>query len=74
MEVIETNPAFNIKNLPVEETIAHTPPTDDEMNIIKLNSKEITQTFNYISVIFHLGIRPEEILLIRLSMVDMDKI
>jgi hypothetical protein len=24
-------------------------------------------------VIFHLGIRPEEILLIRLSMVDMDK-
>jgi hypothetical protein len=29
-EIIETNPAFNIKNLPVEETIAHTPPTDDE--------------------------------------------
>ena len=28
--------------------------------------------FNYISLIFHLGIRPEEILLIRLSMVDMN--
>jgi hypothetical protein len=38
-EVIETNPAFNIKNL-VEETIAHTPPTDDEMNIIKTELKK----------------------------------
>jgi integrase len=73
-EIIETNPAFNIKNLPVEETIAHTPPTDDEMNTIKTELKKNHPEFlNYISVIFHLGIRPEEILLIRLSMVNMDK-
>jgi integrase len=73
-EVIENNPAFNIKNLTTEESIAHVPPTDQEMNIIKTELKKNHPNFyNYISVIFHLGIRPEEILKIRLSMVDMDK-
>lgn len=73
-EVVESNPAFNIKNMPVEESIAHVPPTDEEMNTIKTELKNNHPNFyNYISVIFHLGIRPEEILLIRLSMVDMDK-
>lgn len=73
-EVVENNPAFNIKNMPVEDSIAHVPPTDDEMNTIKTELKKNHRNFyNYISVIFHLGIRPEEILLIRLSMVDMDK-
>jgi len=73
-EAIENNPAFNIKNLPTEESIAHIPPTDKEMNIIKTELKKNHPNFyNYISVIFHLGIRPEEILKIRLSMVDMDK-
>jgi integrase len=44
------------------------------MNIIKTELKKNHPNFyNYISVIFHLGIRPEEILKIRLSMVDMDK-
>jgi len=73
-EVVENNPAFNIKNMPVEESIAHVPPTDEEMIVIKTELKNNHPNFyNYISVIFHLGIRPEEILLIRLSMVDMDK-
>lgn len=73
-EVIENNPAFNIKNLTTEESIAHVPPTDQEMNIIKTELiKNHPNFYNYISVIFHLGIRPEEILKIRLSMVDMDK-
>lgn len=73
-EMIEQNPAFNIKNLPVEESIAHVPPTDEEMIIIKNELKSNHRNFyNFISLIFHLGIRPEEILLIRLSMVDMDK-
>jgi integrase len=73
-EVIDQNPAFNIKNMPIEDSIAHVPPTDKEMNIIKTELKNNHPNFyNYISVIFHLGIRPEEILLIRLSMVDMDR-
>lgn len=73
-EVIENNPALNIKNMPVEESNAHVPPTDQEMNVIKTELKKNHPNFyNFISVIFHLGIRPEEILKIRLSMVDMDK-
>jgi hypothetical protein len=34
-DIIENNPAFNVRNLTVEESIAHIPPTDQEMNIIK---------------------------------------
>jgi len=73
-DVIEDNHAHNIKNLRVEETIAHIPPTDEQWAKIKTELKKNHPNFyNYISVIFHLGIRPEEILKIRLSMVDMNK-
>jgi integrase len=73
-DIIEDNIAHNIKNLRVEETIAHTPPTDEQWERIKTELKKNHPNFyNYISVIFHLGIRPEEILKIRLSMVDMEK-
>lgn len=72
-EIIEQNPAFNIKNLPQEETIANVPPTDKEMETIKKELAENHPHFlNYISLIYHLGIRPEEILLIQLSMIDME--
>lgn len=72
-DIIEDNVAFNIKNLAVEESIANQPPTDKEMQTIKTELlKNHPNFFNYISLIFHLGIRPEEILLIRLSMVDMN--
>lgn len=73
-DIIEDNPAFKVKNLRVEDSIAHIPPTDQEWKIIKTELKNNHRNFyNFISVIFHLGIRPEEILKIRLSMVDMDK-
>jgi integrase len=73
-DVIEDNHAHNIKNLRVEETVAHIPPTDEQWAKIKTELKKNHPNFyNYISVIFHLGIRPEEILKIRLSMVDMNK-
>lgn len=72
-DIIENNPAFNVKNLRVEESIAHVPPTDEQMEIIK---KELTTNhpnfYNYIRLIFDLGIRPVEILEIRLSMVNME--
>lgn len=73
-EYIENNPAFNIKNLPVEDSIANIPPTDEEMQIIKTELiKNHSDFFIYVSLIFHLGIRPKEILLIKLGMIDMDK-
>lgn len=73
-EYIENNPAFNIKNLPVEDTIANIPPTDDEMKTIKTElQKKHPEFYNFVSLLFHLGIRPKEILLIKLSMIDMEK-
>jgi len=72
-EVIEDNPALNIKTMPVEDSIANQPPSDKQMEVIKNElTKNHPNFYNYISLIYHLGIRPEEILLIRLSMIDMD--
>lgn len=72
-DVIEVNPAFNIKNLRVEESIAHVPASDKQMEVIK---KELIENhpnfYKYIRLIFDLGIRPVEILSIQLSMIDME--
>jgi len=71
-DIIESNPAHNIKNLRVEESIAHIPATDDQMKLIK---KELLHNhynfYIYILIIYNLGIRPTEILSIKLSMIDM---
>ncbi len=73
-DIIESNPAHNIKNLRVEESIAHAPATEDQMKAIK---KELSANhpnfYNFVKVIYHLGVRPEEILLIKLSNVDLKK-
>jgi integrase len=73
-DIIESNPAHNIKNLRVEESIAHAPATEDQMKAIK---KELSANhpnfYNFVKVIYHLGVRPEEILLIKLSNVDLEK-
>lgn len=72
-DIIEVNPAHNIKNLRVEESIAHIPATDEQMKLIK---KELLHNhynfYIYILIIYNLGIRPTEILSIKLSMIDMD--
>jgi len=72
-DIIEDNPAFKVKNLRVEESIAHVPASDKQMEVIK---KELIENhpnfYNYIRLIFDLGIRPTEILDIQLNMIDMD--
>lgn len=72
-DVIEDNPAFKVKNLRVEESIAHVPATDKQMEVIK---KELIENhpnfYNYIRLVFDLGIRPIEILEIKLSMINME--
>jgi len=72
-EAIENNPAFNIKNLPAEESILHKPPTDQEWLIIK--KELITNHYSfwvYVSLIAYWGMRPNEIFSIKLGMIDME--
>jgi len=73
-EIIEDNPAFKVKNLRVEDSIAHIPPTDEQMKVIKTElAKNHPNFYNFIKIIYHLGIRPEEILMIKLSNIDLQK-
>lgn len=72
-DIIEFNPADKIKHLPTEESIFHNPASMKDIEKIKkeLYSKD-HNFYNFISVIFHLGIRPDEILQIKLSMIDFE--
>jgi integrase len=71
-DIIETNPAHNIKNLPVSESDANQPASVDDVNKIK---KELEvkhpDFYNFVITIFHTGIRPEEITKITLAMIDL---
>lgn len=72
-DIIEFNPADKIKHLPVEESIFHNPASIEEIEKIKKELLAKDHNFyNFISVIYHLGIRPDEILQIKLSMIDFD--
>ena len=72
-DIIESNPAHNIKNLRIEESIAHAPATDEQMKAIKKELLENHYNFYiFILLIYNLGIRPEEILKITLDMIDLD--
>ncbi len=72
-DIIEFNPADKIKHLPIEESVFHNPASIKDIEKIKteLYSKD-HNFYNFISVIFHLGIRPDEILQIKLSMIDFE--
>lgn len=71
-DIIPLNPANNIKNLPVAESRANIPATPQQHKIIKDHLQSSHANFyNFIVTIFHTGIRPEEILKIQLSMIDM---
>jgi integrase len=71
-DIIEVNPAFNVKNLPVAAADANNPASLEDMQKIK---KELeTNHYNFFVfciTIFHTGIRPEEILKIKLAMVSL---
>lgn len=71
-DIIPINPANNIKNLPVAESLFYTPATAKENEIIKneLQKNHLT-FFNFLATLVHTGIRPEEILKIQLDMIDL---
>lgn len=72
-DIIENNPADKIKHLPIEDSILHNPASINDIKKIKyeLKKKDIN-FYNFVSVIFHLGIRPEEILQIKVSMINFE--
>jgi integrase len=73
-DIIPINPANNIKNLPVAESRANIPATPEQHKIIKNHlQSQYSNFYNFIVTIFHTGIRPEEILKIQLSMIDLSK-
>lgn len=71
-DIIETNPAHNVKNLPVSESDANTPASIEDIEIIKnaLEGKHLN-FWIFCLTIFHTGIRPEEITKITLGMIDL---
>jgi integrase len=69
--IIEHNPASKIKSLKVAKTNANIPATDDQSKIIKeFLENEWFNFYVFIITIFHTGIRPEEILQMKISMID----
>ena len=70
--IIENNPASKIKSLKVQKTNANIPATDEQSKKIKdLLQEEWLSFYVFIITIFHTGMRPEEILQIKISMVDL---
>lgn len=71
-DIIETNPAHNIKNLPISESDANQPASVDDIEKIKteLESKHF-DFWVFCLTIFHTGIRPEEITKMTLGMIDL---
>ena len=73
-DILQFNPANNIKNLPVAESSANIPATPQQHKKIKERLQGSHPDFyNFIVTIFHTGIRPEEILKIQLSMIDLSR-
>lgn len=71
-DIIESNPAHKINNLAVSESDANIPACDEDIEKIKNELSENHKHFyNFILTIFHTGIRPEEILKIKISMVNL---
>lgn len=73
-DILEFNPAHHIKNLPVDETEANIPATPKQHQIIKEHLERFHPDFyRFIITIFHTGIRPAEILQIKISMINFHK-
>lgn len=73
-QVIENNPAHNIKRLPVAETNMYETLTTLEKIIVRdhltINHPAF---FTYLMLIYHTGIRPKECLSLKISDVRLDK-
>lgn len=72
-DIIETNPAHGIRQLKAEETQANTPLSDKELKDVKDHLlKHFPNFYYYIETIYHTGIRPNELLSIKVKDVDFD--
>lgn len=73
-EIIEHNPAHNIKPLPVVETKKFIPFTEAEKILIREKlTKEHPNFFAYCMVIYHVGIRPKEALALKISDLNFER-
>lgn len=73
-EIIENNPAFRIKALKVGEVVGFITAADDEITLIKEKIvSDFPSFYVYIISIFHTGIRPEELLSLKIKMVNLNK-
>jgi len=72
LDIIENNPAFKIKPLKEARTNANRAPTHDEHALIKKHLSG-TNFYNFVVTIFHTGIRPKELLDIKLGMIDLKR-
>lgn len=73
-EIIEHNPAFRIKSLPVAETQKFEPISETEKYAIKAYLLEhMPAFFTYLMVIYHTGIRPKEALYLKISDMRFDR-
>lgn len=73
-DIIEFNPAHKIKNLKVMDSRSNITPTPKEHARIKeCLSNDHPNFYIFILTLFHTGIRPNEILQIKLEMIDLVK-
>jgi len=73
-DIIENNPAHKILNLPVEESDANNPASIEDIEIIKNEFiNKHPDYFNFLLTLFHTGIRPKEILSIKIENVNLIK-
>jgi integrase len=73
-DIIEFNPAFTIKNLPTEEVEANIPATPKQHAIIKKTlENQHPDFYKFVLTIFHTGMRPAEILQIKINMINIFK-
>ena len=71
-DIIKNNPAHEIKSLKVNQTLANRTATDEELDKIKNKLlKDFPNFYNFMATMFHTGARPDEILQIRISMIDL---
>lgn len=70
-DVVEHNPAHNIKPYRVAKTIANRPPTIEELELIKSYVPMVDVNFWDIpNLIYHTGIRPDETTKLQVKMID----
>lgn len=74
-EIIEHSPARMIKKLPEVEEEANTPPTEKEAKLIREKIlAEFPSFWKYVVTIFHTGIRNDELLSLKVGMVNLENL